>query len=68
MKINYFLQDLDGDKLRWENVAADTEIPVAVDSIIYASTETPGEYELNVFLRSRVAKPTRGSHWAKGLR
>lgn len=68
MKVNYFLQDLDGEELAWETVAANTEIPVDVDSIMYVSTETPGEYELNVFLRSRVAKPTRGSDWAEGLR
>lgn len=61
MKVNYFLRDLDGDVIDWDNVAADTDIPVDVDLIIYRSMEQPGEYELNVFLRSRVAKPTRGS-------
>lgn len=60
MKVRYFLQDADGAELRWEAVAENVEIPVEVDSIIYASTETPGKNELTVFLRSRVANPTHG--------
>lgn len=59
-KVTYVLVDTDGDDIRWDDVAQNTEIQVNADSVTLASTEQPGEYELIVRLRSVYAKPTRG--------
>jgi hypothetical protein len=59
-KVTYVLTDVDGDDIRWDNVAQNTEIQVNADSVTLASTEQPGEYELIVRLRSVRPKPTLG--------
>jgi hypothetical protein len=62
-KVTYVLTDVDGDDLRWEDVAQNTEILVNADSVMLATTEIQDEYELIVRLRSRVAKPTQHVRW-----
>lgn len=59
MNVRYLLLDTDGAAdLNWDNIAVNQNIPVDIDSITYASTEVPGEYELIIYLRSKVPKPT----------
>jgi hypothetical protein len=53
MKVTYILTDVDGDDMRWGDVPQNTEILVNADSVMYASTEVPGEYELIIRWRVR---------------